>query len=842
MLNRFLVLLACALGVFASPASAQTKKALAERDRLFRTPRVLEITIELDKTNLDALRRAPRTYARATLKVADKVYPNVGIHIKGAAGSYRGIDDKPGLTINMNKFDGDALFFGMDKFHLANSVQDPGYVSELICGELFRAAGVPASRVSHALVTINGRKRGLYYLKEGYDKYFLRHHFKNADGNFYDGGFLREVDQPLQLVSSRDDVKDRSDLKALMAAAREPNPQMRMRKLEKVLDMDKFISYLAMESVTWDWDGYPMNRNNYRIYHDKQRGQLVFIPSGMDQMFGNPGGTILPGFQGFVARSVVETPEGRKRYYLRLAEIHEEILHVEKLSKRLAELQAVIQPALLSVNQGAGRDYPNQVNRLRQAITQRAKTIEQQLQGKLTDMRIQVSPLAEFYGGRAFEINNIRYYPEKRDVKTTGKLFWRRKGETKFAFLPLETVAKNRFKVSLPANVTTAAFEYFLEMQETGGKPAREPSKGEQAPYLAIPDLTPPTIVPELAATVVKSFRVTLAWKPATDDRKVAEYRVFRGLTDKFTVGEKTWLAKVAGNTHTFADNSPPSKQTTWYAVQAVDVVGRLGETRYLQVKVPDHQPPANTVKLQAIPGTKSVTVLWHGELEPIVKAMEIYRGVGKDGPMKKIGAVTDMKRARYLDKDTKFGTDYRYFARPRSSMGLLGEPGNIVTASPLRFLKRINCGGPAIATDDGVPWEADTGDGHPSLKYSGTRVWSADDNPSKDVHQSERWANVGLGYFFKLEPGRYEVVLFFAETNADFAGKGKRLFDIEINEKTVAMKVDVFTEAGGAAKPWQFRKTLDLKDGELEIKLMANPVGPAVKAIEIRGLSAKIP
>src|SRR5262245_4274306 len=234
-----------ALGLLC-PSHVHAQKAAKESDAFFKSDKILHIEIEIANKELDSLRRDPRKYVKATLKVDKDVYPDIGIHVKGAAGSFRGIDDKPGLTLNMNKFDGEKLFHGMDKFHLANSVQDPSYVQELICGELFRAAGVPASRVSFATVTINGRKRGFYYLKEGYDKYFLRQHFKNADGNFYDGGFLREIDQPLQLLMGRNDVKDRADLKALNFAAREANPKLRQEKLEKVLDVDKFISYLAL--------------------------------------------------------------------------------------------------------------------------------------------------------------------------------------------------------------------------------------------------------------------------------------------------------------------------------------------------------------------------------------------------------------------------------------------------------------------------------------------------------------------------------------------------------------------------------------------------------------------
>jgi uncharacterized lipoprotein YmbA len=62
-----------------------------------------------------------------------------------------------------------------------------------------------------------------------------------------------------------------------------------------------------------------------------------------------------------------------------MAEIHKSVFRPEVLIKRLDELQKRVQPALASVDAGAGRDYPNQVNRLREAIRQRAKSIEQQL-------------------------------------------------------------------------------------------------------------------------------------------------------------------------------------------------------------------------------------------------------------------------------------------------------------------------------------------------------------------------------------------------------------------------------------------------------------------------------
>ena len=122
-------------------------------------------------------------------------------------------------------------------------------MTELLCGELFRAAGVPAARTTHARVELNGRDLGLYVLKEGFTKTFLRRYFKNPDGNLFDGGFLREISEPLQKMSGNE-TNGHAPLRALVAAAEELDPRKRLERLERVLDVDRFLSFIAMESIT----------------------------------------------------------------------------------------------------------------------------------------------------------------------------------------------------------------------------------------------------------------------------------------------------------------------------------------------------------------------------------------------------------------------------------------------------------------------------------------------------------------------------------------------------------------------------------------------------------------
>ena len=125
--------------------------------------------------------------------------------------------------------------------------------------------------------------------------------------------------------------------------------------------MDKFISYLCLEVITWDWDGYPMNRNNYRIYHDPKTRQDHLHPLGHGPDVRRPQRPAVPRLSGTVARAVMETPEGRERYLKRMDEIMKKVYVDEK--QRLDELEKRFSRRWRR-SMRAGRDFPNQVKRL----------------------------------------------------------------------------------------------------------------------------------------------------------------------------------------------------------------------------------------------------------------------------------------------------------------------------------------------------------------------------------------------------------------------------------------------------------------------------------------------
>ena len=333
----------------------------------FESGRVPQLRIEIAKTNMDSLRRDARKYVPATVRDGETVYTNVAIHLKGAAGSFRQVDDRPALTLNFDKYVEGQSFHGLDKLHLNNSVQDPAYMTELICGELFLAAGVPAARTSHARLELNGRDLGLYVLKEGFDKKFLKRHFKDPNGNLYDGGFLREITEPLELDSGKDNKH--ADLKALAEAAQQSDPAARLAALDKILDLERFLTLMAIETITWDWDGYPFKHNNYRVYCEPNK-KIVFIPHGMDQMFWEPQGTIFPNFEGLVARAVITTPEGRQRYRAKLGTVLANVYDLAKITNRIQEVQGRLRPIIGKRLDGTIADLRNRMIARRESVAQ----------------------------------------------------------------------------------------------------------------------------------------------------------------------------------------------------------------------------------------------------------------------------------------------------------------------------------------------------------------------------------------------------------------------------------------------------------------------------------------
>ncbi|MBL9168585.1 MAG: CotH kinase family protein [Verrucomicrobiales bacterium] len=273
-------------------------------DHFFTNGALKRLKIQISEDAVKALRAEPRQYVKCTVTEGGQTYRDVAVHLKGNYGTFKQLDGKASLTLNFDKFVGGQKLHGLDKFHLNNSEQDPTYLCEFLSSELFRKAGIPAARVAHAQVELNGRDLGLYVLLEGLDKTFLRKHFQNPDGNLYESEFSRDIDVPLKRNSGKG-ASDHSDLRALMAAIAIEDDRERLLKLTSLVDMERVFSFLALELIARHADGYTLEQNNYRLYFDPIGSKAVLIPHGMDQMFVQPQAPLLPELKGQLAKAIL---------------------------------------------------------------------------------------------------------------------------------------------------------------------------------------------------------------------------------------------------------------------------------------------------------------------------------------------------------------------------------------------------------------------------------------------------------------------------------------------------------------------------------------------------------
>ena len=114
--------------------------------------------------------------------------------------------------------------------------------------------------------------------------------------------------------------------------------------------MDRYVSHLVCELFTCHTDGYAMNRNNYRIYHNPDTDRFTFIGHGVDWAFGATGVSMQPPQNSLVTKVVLTTPEGAKLFKERKLTLFTNVFQLDVLTNRVNCLAA----RMLTVAHNAG--------------------------------------------------------------------------------------------------------------------------------------------------------------------------------------------------------------------------------------------------------------------------------------------------------------------------------------------------------------------------------------------------------------------------------------------------------------------------------------------------------
>src|ERR1700752_1583792 len=128
------------------------------------------------------------------------------------------LDGKPSFSVKINEFVPGRELDGLKKLTLNNSSRDPTLMNEHLTYELYRRAGQPAPRTSHATLVFNGTTKGFYVVKEAVNKQFFTRHYGSLynDGNLYEGPWdFTEGAAAADLKDEISEMRSRADLEAL---------------------------------------------------------------------------------------------------------------------------------------------------------------------------------------------------------------------------------------------------------------------------------------------------------------------------------------------------------------------------------------------------------------------------------------------------------------------------------------------------------------------------------------------------------------------------------------------------------------------------------------------------
>jgi spore coat protein H len=205
-------------------------------------------------------------------------------------------------------------------------------------------------------VTVNGVDLGPYVHVESMKRPFLRLHFGDPDGHFYEGqvsDFRPDLDWSFQ--RKHDDMpEDNPDVAAATMALGNTDTGW-YEDVEALFDIDAYLTFWAVEVLVGHWDSYNGNRNNYYVYNDPSQDRFVFLPWGPDSVFQlleNPFDEISypPSMSahGMLGHRLWERPESQQAYVKRLLDVLDTAWDEAHLHAEVERMSELIMPLMSS--------------------------------------------------------------------------------------------------------------------------------------------------------------------------------------------------------------------------------------------------------------------------------------------------------------------------------------------------------------------------------------------------------------------------------------------------------------------------------------------------------------
>jgi len=255
---------------------------------------VVGVKLELTAEAWAAILAAPldETFQQGAIEYDGVRVENVGIRVKGNS-SLKSVADSGStrfsFKVDMNEYVSGQKLLGVKKLNFNNSFKDPTFLREVLGYEVAPWLGLPAPRTTFADLTVAGTHLGLFVVVEQVDSEFIERTFQDTTGDLYKpeppaGGLAYTGDDALTYtgleLKTNETTSDHSAFMALLKALDSQDAAM----IEASLDVDRAISYLAMNAVLTNLDSYNGPGHNYYLY--EEGGRFTVIPWDMNEAFG----------------------------------------------------------------------------------------------------------------------------------------------------------------------------------------------------------------------------------------------------------------------------------------------------------------------------------------------------------------------------------------------------------------------------------------------------------------------------------------------------------------------------------------------------------------------------
>jgi spore coat protein CotH len=346
----------------AAPSTSSGPVSSFRTDPIFSQQVLHNVELTLDPEAWQALRenfRENQYYAADFVLDGQKV-EQVGIRSRGS-----GSRDprKPGLKVDFNKYVKAQEFHGYKSLVVDNITQDPSFIRERLAYDVYEAMGIPSPQISHARLTVNGEYWGCYALIEPVSKPFLKNRLGDDTGNLYDYqyayrwdfSFLGDdpeayVPSPFQPQTHEDDL-DPSGLIDFIRTANDAPYDGFSEAIAKFLDVDRFLTYVAVENALAERDGFvgEYGVNNFYLYQYGNTTRFVFIPWDKDTAFNNSEWPIRFNLEANVLTDkITADPAKMKVYQDAVARAAQVAVNTRFLGPRLEQAYQQIEESVLS--------------------------------------------------------------------------------------------------------------------------------------------------------------------------------------------------------------------------------------------------------------------------------------------------------------------------------------------------------------------------------------------------------------------------------------------------------------------------------------------------------------